>query len=57
MALEARKKRMNRRGISSAAIAQPLASGQLQLFAGSRFDHRRTSAGMPVHYELFVAAA
>ena len=37
-------------------ITQLFASGHLQLFERSRFQHRRSTAGNPIYYELFVAA-
>ncbi len=37
-------------------IARLLASRQLQLVERSRFQHRRSTAGTPIHYEIFVAA-
>ena len=37
-------------------VTQLLASGQLRLLERSRFRHRLSTAGDPIHYELFVAA-
>jgi hypothetical protein len=37
-------------------LTRLLASGELQLLERSRFQHRLTTAGEPVHYELLVAA-
>jgi hypothetical protein len=37
-------------------LARLLASGELQLLERSRFQHRLTTAGEPVYYELVVAA-
>lgn len=37
-------------------VTQLLASGELQLLERSRFRHRLTTAGKPVHYELLIAA-
>lgn len=36
-------------------LSRLLASGELQLLERSRFLHRLTTGGEPVHYELFVA--
>jgi hypothetical protein len=36
-------------------VAQLLSSGQLRLLERSRFQHRLSTAGDPVHYELVVA--
>lgn len=38
------------------AMTQLLTSGQLQLLERSRFQHRLSTAGSPLHYELVVAA-
>ena len=38
-----------------AAVAQLLASDQLRLLERSRFRHRLSTAGHPIHYELIVA--
>jgi hypothetical protein len=37
-------------------VAQLLSSGQLRLLERSRFQHRLSTAGDPIHYELVVAA-
>jgi hypothetical protein len=37
-------------------VAQLLASGRLARLERSRFQHRLTTAGDPIHYELIVAA-
>ncbi len=37
-------------------ITQLLASGQLQLVERSRFQHRLSTAGTPIYYEMFIAA-
>jgi SAM-dependent methyltransferase len=37
-------------------ISRLLASGQLRLVERSRFQHRRSTAGTPIHYEMFIAA-
>jgi hypothetical protein len=37
------------------AITRLLASRQLQLVERSRFQHRRSTAGAPIHYEMFIA--
>ena len=36
-------------------VSRLLASGELQLLERSRFQHRLTTGGRPVHYELLVA--
>jgi hypothetical protein len=36
-------------------VAQLLSSGQLRLLERSRFQHRLSTAGDPVHYDLVVA--
>lgn len=38
------------------AIDGLLGCGQLQLLERSRFQHRRSTAGTPIHYEMFIAA-
>jgi hypothetical protein len=37
-------------------VTQLLASGELRLFERSRFQHRLTTSGSPIHYELLVGA-
>lgn len=37
-------------------VSQLLASGELELFERSRFVHRISTAGEPIHYELLVGA-
>lgn len=37
-------------------VAQLLSSGQLRLLERARFQHRLSTAGDPIHYELVVAA-
>jgi pimeloyl-ACP methyl ester carboxylesterase len=37
-------------------VAQLLSSGRLRLLERSRFQHRLSTAGRPIHYELIVAA-
>ncbi|HEX4279627.1 MAG TPA: hypothetical protein VHZ27_02600, partial [Solirubrobacteraceae bacterium] len=37
-------------------VAQLLSSGRLRLLERSRFQHRLSTAGDPIHYELVVAA-
>jgi SAM-dependent methyltransferase len=37
-------------------LARMIGSGRLRLLERSRFRHRRTTTGEPVHYELIVAA-
>jgi hypothetical protein len=39
-----------------ATVARLLASGALRLLERSRFRHRLTTAGAPIHYELLIAA-
>jgi predicted TPR repeat methyltransferase len=46
----------DRRGFRT-AVNHLLASGQLRLLERSRFQHRVSTAGEPIHYELVVAAA
>jgi hypothetical protein len=38
------------------AMSQLLTSGRLRLLHSSRFQHRVSTTGNPIHYELFVAA-
>lgn len=38
------------------AVSRLLDSGQLRLLHRTRFQHRLTTTGAPIHYELFVAA-
>jgi hypothetical protein len=40
-----------------ASIARLLASGRLRLLCRSRFQHRLSTSGTPIYYELLVAAA